>query len=287
MSTVEREAVKESHRLKAHEAELMMVELDHGKVDSDLLMHHEMQKAIMQLMDDIERKKQKKAGRMVRTLSQAAKREQENSRVSDYYFDYNTVEQVLIACSIFLSLVAIMFESGQFYQINPRTGVKELRDDPTTEAFYTAVLVMGGTVLIGSLVYYAVVFMAEVVGHVPAFVRMFFASKKTRMQKKREGDAEEDEDEGFEMADVNMYANPLKDLENQKAKARDAERRADALAKRNELNEKQKMEMVEQMKRLKQDNARNRAAINHSKAGRSRTPRTRKEMGQQLSKMDA
>jgi hypothetical protein len=247
-------------------------------------MHHEMQKAILQLMETIERNKQKTTGRMVRTLSEAARREKDSGRVSDYYFDYNTVEQVLIACSIFLSLVAIMFESGQFYQINPLTGMKELRNDPTTEAFYTAVLVMGGTVLIGSLVYYAVVFMAEVIGHVPGFIRMLFASKKTRMQKKREGDAEDDEDEGFEMADVNMYANPLKDLEKQKAKTRDAERRAAALAKRNTQNEKQKMEMVAQMKRLKQDNARNQAAINHSKAGRSRTPRTRKEMGQQLSK---
>jgi hypothetical protein len=284
MSTVEREAVKENHRLKAHEAELMMVEHDQREVDSDLLMHHEMQKAILQLMETIERNKQKTTGRMVRTLSEAARREKDSGRVSDYYFDYNTVEQVLIACSIFLSLVAIMFESGQFYQINPQTGMKELRNDPTTEAFYTAVLVMGGTVLIGSLVYYAVVFMAEVIGHVPGFIRMLFASKKTRMQKKREGDAEDDEDEGFEMADVNMYANPLKDLEKQKAKTRDAERRAAALAKRNTQNEKQKMEMVAQMKRLKQDNARNQAAINHSKAGRSRTPRTRKEMGQQLSK---
>ena len=148
-----------------------------------------MQKAILQLMETIERNKQKTTGRMVRTLSEAARREKDSGRVSDYYFDYNTVEQVLIACSIFLSLVAIMFESGQFYQINPQTGMKEPRNDPTTEAFYTAVLVMGGTVLIGSLVYYAVVFMAEVIGHVPGFIRMLFASKKTRMQKKRERSA--------------------------------------------------------------------------------------------------
>ena len=89
------------------------------------------------------------------------------------------------------------------------------------------------------------------------------------------------------MANVNMYANPLKDLEEQKDKLRAAERRADALAKRNEANEKQKLEMVNQMKRLKQDNARNRVAISHSKAGRSRTPRTRKEMAQQMSTMNA
>merc|ERR1711871_1803187 len=210
MSTVERESVKESHRLKAHEAELAILELGSHKVESDLLMHHEMQKGILQLIETLERKRQKVAGRMVRRLSEATRREKEVARASDYYFDYNTVEQILIACSIFLSLVAIMFESGQFYQINPVTGLKELRSDPTTEGFYTAVLVMGGTVLIGSLVYYGVVFMAEVIGHVPGFVRRCFASKKTRMQKKlEEGGEGDDEDEGFEMANVNMYANPL------------------------------------------------------------------------------
>merc|ERR1711871_661611 len=54
MSTVEREAVKESHRLKAHEAELIMLELDHRNVDSDLLMHFYMQKAIVRLREIIE-----------------------------------------------------------------------------------------------------------------------------------------------------------------------------------------------------------------------------------------
>ena len=282
MSSVEREAVKESHRLKAQEAELQMVELDHRNVDSDLVMHFNMQKAISHLKEEVERRYRKKYNRnVVRTLSEAKNYgETKAKRVADYYFDYNTVEQVLIACSIFLSLVAIMFESGQFYQINPITGLKELRNDPTTQGFYTAVIVMGGVVLIGSLLYYFIVFLAEVIGHVPTFLRMLFADKKTRIQKKLEDGEDSEDDEGFEMANVNMYANPLKDLEKQKRKAMAAERRAEALAKRNESNEKQKMEMVEQMKRLKADNAKNRAAIHHSKAGRSRTPRTRKEMGQ-------
>ena len=51
MSTVERESVKESHRLKAHEAELAILELGSHKVESDLLMHHEMQKGILQLIE--------------------------------------------------------------------------------------------------------------------------------------------------------------------------------------------------------------------------------------------
>ena len=124
--------------------------------------------------------------------------------------------------------------------------------------------------------------MAGVIGHVPGFVRNFFAPKKSRLQKKLENKG--DEYESFEMSSVSAFSNPLKDLENQRAKARDAERSPVALAMRNEVNEKQKMEMVQQIKRLKQDNARNLAAINHSKAGRSRTPRTRKEMAQQMSK---
>ena len=49
------------------------------------------------------------------TMTNANAMDIKNARNKDYYFDYNTVEQVLIMCSIILSLVAIMFESNQFY----------------------------------------------------------------------------------------------------------------------------------------------------------------------------
>lgn len=93
------------------------------------------------------------------------------------------------------------------------------------------------------------------------------------------------DDEGFEMVQNNMYANPLADLEKAKAKAARGEARNKQLLEENKAKDKQTMEMMQQMKRLKQGNQRNLAAIkghNH----KSRTPRLRKEMAQQRVKSD-
>merc|ERR1712023_600083 len=70
-----------------------------------------------------------------------------------------------------------MFESGQFYIVNAETGKEELAKE--SEGFYTTLLVLGAFVLIGSMVYYAIVFIAEVFGHVPNWVRKCCISKKT------------------------------------------------------------------------------------------------------------
>jgi len=279
MSTVEREAVKEAHRLKAHEAELLLEENSMADIDRDMLLHHEMQKAIQQLQDNIARRRRQKGGKIVRTLSEAMRKGKKDTRNSDYYFDYNTVEQVLIACAIFISLVAIMFESGQFYKYDEETGDTILATDSSTQGFYTAILVMGATVLIGSLVYYLVVFMAEVIGHVPMWVRLLCASKKTRQQRKREmNDGSDDEDGDFEMADRGMYANPLQDLEEAKRQAATANQRALKLQEQNEAANRQKLQMVEQMKRLKQENQRH--ALSTPQHKHRATPRVRKEMEQ-------
>lgn len=211
---------------------------------------------------------------------------QKTTATKDYYFDYNTVEQVLIACAIFLCLIAIMFESGQFYITDPETGLQILNEeDSEVKGFYSAVLAFGGIVLIGSLVYYGIVFMAEVVGHVPGFLRKLCASKKSRQMKKNEDEEDDLDDEGFEMVQNNMYANPLADLEKAKAEAARGEARNKQLLEENKAKDKQTMEMMQQMKRLKQGNQRNLAAIkghNH----KSRTPRLRKEMAQQRVKSD-
>ena len=93
------------------------------------------------------------------------------------------------------------------------------------------------------------------------------------------------DDEGFEMVQNNMYANPLADLEKAKAEAARGEARNKQLLEENKAKDKQTMEMMQQMKRLKQGNQRNLAAIkghNH----KSRTPRLRKEMAQQRVKSD-
>ena len=279
MSSVERDSVKEDHRLKAHEAELQLHESSMEEIDRDLFMHLQMNRAITQLQENLERKRNKKRNVVVRSLSVAAQRQSKRNETKDYYFDYNTVEQVLIASAIFLCLIAIMFESGQFYIIDPITGLETLNEDPSSKSFYTAVLVFGGLVLFGSLTYYGVVFMAEVVGHVPGFIRSCCASKKSRQMKKQENEDDDLDDEGFEMVQNNMYANPLADLEKAKGDAAKQQQRNRQLLEENKAKDKQTIEMMAQMKRLKQENQRNLAHIKDAKHGHhGRTPRSRKEM---------
>ena len=283
MSSVEKQVVKEAHRLKAHEAELMLNESSVDQISKDLYMHLQMNNGIKVLQDNLDRKKNKKRNVVVRSLSFASKQMNKGQDIKDYYFDYNTVEQVLIACSIFLSLIAIMFESGQFYRINPVSGLEELNPDPSAQSFYTAVLIFGAIVLIGSLVYYMVVFMAEVVGHVPGFVRSLFAvfaDKKTRAMKLKENEGDDLDDEGFEMVQNNMYANPMADLEKAKDEAARRQHRIDQMEEERKGTKKQAVDMMEQMKRLKQENQRNLVSIKKAK-NQGRTPRKRKEMAQQ------
>merc|ERR1712093_874478 len=119
--------------------------------------------------------------------------------------------------------------------------------------------------------------MAEVVGHVPLWVRSICASKKTRGQRNRENQEDEEPDDAeFEMADRGMYANPLQDLEEAKRAAAKANRRALELQQQNETANRQKLQMVAQMKRLKQENQRH-ALTTPSHRTRA-TPRVRKEM---------
>ena len=119
--------------------------------------------------------------------------------------------------------------------------------------------------------------MAEVVGHVPGFVRSLCANKKTRQMKQKENAGDDIEDEGFEMVQNNMYANPLADLEAAKAQAAREKQRNKQLQQANMDGDKQRSEMMAQMKRLKQQNQRNLISIKGAKEG-NRTPRKRKEM---------
>ena len=295
MSTVERVAVKEAHRLKAAAAEIQLTQHfanNNGdnttfKIPSDLRLHHELNQAIIGLRDSIQRS-QVRRRYSIKNLEAASKEIKKKPVVQDYYFDYNTVEQVLIMCCIFLCLVAIMFESGQFYETDPITGIQVLKTDSTTNAFYNTVLAIGAIVLIGSLIYYTIVFMAEVVGHVPKWVRVLFASKKTATEQHREQKGNEDDlhreetDDDFEMAEVSVYSSKLNNSEGHMLEMRRAEMAKKHAEMKQKESEKQSKELMEQMRKLKQKN--NRVEISKKstprRAAMSKTNRTRKEMAQ-------
>lgn len=182
MSTVERENVKESHRLKVVEAQNFIdADMPQDEIPKDSLLHYQIDAPIKRLTQAREEVRKKLGRRHVRNLSAAKNIHllSEKSAVQ-YYFDYNTVEIVLIGCNIFLALVAIMFESGRFYYTDPLTGIETLSEDPTSQAFYNSVLVFAGLTLFGSLVYYGIVFMAEVLGKLPSLLKKCFADKKRK-----------------------------------------------------------------------------------------------------------
>ena len=73
-----------------------------------------------------------------------------------------------------------MFESGQFYVVDPETGISSIDSKADVQVFYNTVLVFAGFTLFGSLVYYGVVFLAEVLGSLPKCFAKCFADKRRR-----------------------------------------------------------------------------------------------------------
>ena len=105
-----------------------------------------------------------------------------------------------------------MFESNQFYVTDPVSGIQALSTDPETMVYYNFILAMAAITLIGSLIYYFIVFLAEVVGHVPHWVRKLCAGKKSHTMKhlaERKNSQHEDDD--IEMSPIGnrSFGNPL------------------------------------------------------------------------------
>jgi len=171
-----------SHREKSAEAEdLMKRGKSQDRIPTDAMLHYQLQDGIMKLQEEIrERQVNKKRGGGLASLD-LAKGESDRATPTGkkhYYFDYNTLDRVLISCAIFLSIIGLMFESKQFYITDLDTGLEVL--NPASSTFYNTVLICAGLVLFGSIVYYTIVFLAEVVGRMPKWLLFCFASKQSR-----------------------------------------------------------------------------------------------------------
>ena len=270
MSTVEREEVKLTHRMKAQQAEelLSLASTVGIHIPTDAMLHHELAKSIKRLKEAIALSKQRERKQSIRNLESAAKITARNAklkkdeRLKDYYFDYNTVEQVLIMCSIVLSLVAIMFESSQFYVTDRTSGISKLSTDPETMAYYNIILVMASIVLFGSLLYYLTVLVAEVIGHVPQFVRVLCAGKKSHAQKHlatvgaNGGVGDQNIDDDIEMSEMGnrAFRNPMVELEEAKLEIKVNKLRQQQLEAENKESNDNQQRLLNQMKKLKQQN---------------------------------
>ena len=112
---------------------------------------------------------------------------QRNEELGLYFFDYNTVERVLLMCAIIVCLSGIMFESGRFI------------DRPDLRWQETALIAFVMTALIGSIVYYFFVFVSEVLGFTPSWLLKLFSTKQraglSAGKSKFRLDGEDDDDE--------------------------------------------------------------------------------------------
>merc|ERR1711871_56446 len=93
----------------------------------------------------------------------------------EYYFDYNTVEKVLLMSAILLCLCAIMFKSGKFDNLYSE-------EDIYMQGLLVAFA--GGTIAF-SLIYYVTVLMSEATGYLPSCIKYVCGHDKARRKRMR------------------------------------------------------------------------------------------------------
>ena len=135
-----------------------------------------------------------------RQVKKQVKADKKQSKKDDhtrrsYFFDYNTVESTLLGCAVIVCLSGVMFENERF---KDRTDVLWEKEVMTWCVF---------AVIFGSIFYYSMVFVAEVLGYTPSWLVKCFASRKTRQaQSHAKGGKTEEE---VEMSNMAMNSNPM------------------------------------------------------------------------------
>ena len=116
-----------------------------------------------------------------------------------FFFDYNTVEQILLACAILVCVAGVMFESDRFQSTDASGKLRYgwMRD------FVTFCIVF---VVISSLIYLVVVSMSEIIGYTPKFVQKLCANRKNHALLSAASTIQDQEDNQIEMNFVNPAA---------------------------------------------------------------------------------
>lgn len=229
MSSVEREREIEKHKLKvAEEKEAIEAAQARGEMyfPSKVHMRIEEHLNVIETQQSIENKRK----RIHRDVSEV-------SSISDqakvYFWDYNTVELVLLGCAIFVCISGVMFQSSR----------SDSRTDLTSHLEALAVIAM--MVIIGSLAYYTIVFMSEVFTTFgwdkSAWVLWLMNVRDERKLEKKE------DDDDFEMAAVSVQQVKL---ERDKKKELQEEQAMQQLRELQEENEK----LLRQLADLKKQN---------------------------------
>lgn len=204
MSTAQRAAVLADHRLKAEEGDPM---------------HYEIAARVKAVIDKQQQGSSRKTGVNTRLsfnpldaevgdvtgiTSQSMEKARRSGSIETqqksrtYFFDYNTVEQILLACAIFICLAGIMFESDRFQSV-----------DSTTDRYdwqYELITWCTIFVFFFSFFYYFTVLLSEIAGCTPKFIKKLFGNRRTAAEKAVDL-LQEQQDEHVEMT---VLMNPLR-----------------------------------------------------------------------------
>ena len=185
MSSAERELELEKHAAKYSEtAELELSSEERRKYQR---IHQALE--VIRRKNELEAQRRKKVGISDTEFTSGL------NNVAAYFWDYNTVELYLLACSIFVCVAGIMFESDT-YQSRANLGMH----------LYVLTFIVCA-IIASSLLYYCVVFYSEVavgLGYDPlGCVGKYFMSRA------KQGGAEDPKDGDFNMFSVAKSTNPL------------------------------------------------------------------------------
>ena len=167
-------------------------------------------------------------GSSIDLMKKHTSRKYEDTR--EYFFDYNTVEQVLLACAVLVCLAGVMFESDRF-QAQDASGKLRYgwqRDIVTFLIVFVVIL---------SMVYLGMVFASEVFGFTPKWMKKLCGGEKTSALMSAADTIQNQKDDHVEMSMMNpAMMSGIADEERQEfeAKMRAAEEHSSKLSEQNQ-----------------------------------------------------
>ena len=198
MSTVERATVVANHKAKALEGDPL-----HKKI-AERIKAVEAAKSV-----------NKKTGSLKRLDQYTAKKG--TKKALEYFWDYNTVEAVLLACSILVCLAGVMFESDRFADTPDGKPSKHAWQRDVITFFTLAIVFL-------SLIYYMTVFLSETgMLQLDCLVKLF-ADKKKAIHRQQDRNKNGIDDQ------IELSANPMMQSMQQSEEMKDTQDQLEGMA---------------------------------------------------------
>jgi hypothetical protein len=194
---------------------LLVIEESKALAEQGDEIHIVIQMHIKEALDDLAAKKLRKTNnnRSASSLGSAlayANREGRDDGPESFFFNYNTMEAILLSCAILVCLCGVMFVSGELY----------LKGNEFLQIVATMFLT---SIVLGSMVYIGVVFASEMRVKVPNWLMRCFADAKTALEMKKEKEGLDGND-----GDIELNANPLLKSLEEKERLQEAHALAEA-----------------------------------------------------------